>query len=100
MALVICDVLTRTCSPQPPGPVARCTDDCPFALTGVEIRRLMRVHRWTIRRMADRLAVTLKRVRQMRAAGVTGHSACDWYEALTGALAPAMTAYYRARMAN
>jgi hypothetical protein len=100
VALVICDVLTRTFTARHPEPAAPAPlgDDCPFALTDREVRRLMRVHRWTIRTLAGRLGVTRARVRHVRLLGVTGHAACDWYQALTGALSPAMTAWYRGRM--
>jgi hypothetical protein len=40
----------------------------------------------TIRALARRLDVPMVRVRQVRAAGVSGLAACDWYEAICGEL--------------
>lgn len=41
-------------------------------LSGEEIRRLMRVHRRTIRSTASGMGITMKRVREVRARGVQG----------------------------
>lgn len=54
-------------------------------LTGAEIRKLMRRRRVTIRDLANRLGTTQRRVRQVRADGVSGHAMTrDWLEAITG----------------
>jgi transcriptional regulator with XRE-family HTH domain len=54
-------------------------------LTGAELRKLMRRHRVTIRALASRLGTTQRRVRKVRADGVSGHAMTrDWLEAITG----------------
>lgn len=54
-------------------------------LSGDNIRRLMRIHRMTIRALAVRMNITMKRVREVRLHGVTGECmSLDWYEAITG----------------
>ena len=54
------------------------------SLSGSAITRLMRVHKLTIRSLAKRMNITMKRVREVRALGVTGACMCrDWYEAIT-----------------
>jgi hypothetical protein len=53
------------------------------SLSGSAITRLMRVHKLTIRSLAKRMNITMKRVREVRAQGVTGACMCrDWYEAI------------------
>lgn len=52
---------------------------------GETIRRLMRQHKHTIRSLAKHMNITMKRVRDVRARGVTGQYVCqDWYEGITG----------------
>ena len=54
-------------------------------VTGQEIRRLMRVHRITIRSLAARMQITMVRVREVRTQGLVGDAYCqDWQEAITG----------------
>jgi hypothetical protein len=54
-------------------------------ISGLNIRRLMRVHHLTIRMLATRMNITMKRVRAVRQDGITGECMClDWYEAITG----------------
>ncbi len=53
-------------------------------LPGRYIQRLMRQHRITIRALATRMNITMKRVREVRQDGVNGRCMClDWYEAIT-----------------
>lgn len=53
--------------------------------SGSAIRRMMRVHHITIRALAKRMNITLKRVREVREIGVTGTCMClDWTEAISG----------------
>lgn len=52
--------------------------------TGEEICDLMRLNDVTIRQLAQRMNITLKRVREVREKGVVGNHYClDWYEAIT-----------------
>jgi hypothetical protein len=54
-------------------------------LTGAEARRLMRRRRHTIRSLALQMAVTQKRIREVREKGLTDpNSIRDWVEAITG----------------
>ncbi len=54
-------------------------------LAGDSIMDLMRKHKVTIRDLAKRMNITLKRVREVRTTGVTGKCICqDWREAITG----------------
>ncbi len=55
-----------------------------LTLTGVMICRLMRQHRVTIASLAKTSGITLKRVRQVRAEGVTGFGATEWHKMITG----------------
>lgn len=53
-------------------------------MPGRFIVRLMRQHHVTIRDLAKRMRITMKRVREVRANGVCGPCMClDWYQALT-----------------
>lgn len=53
-------------------------------ISGWGIRRLMRIHKMTIRQVANRMNITMKRVREVRTDGVSGKCMClDWYEAIT-----------------
>ena len=69
----------------------------PFALTGFEVCCLMRRSRVSIRTLAARIGVSLKRVREARRNGVKSHAACDYFEAITGSLRSDMAKYYRDR---
>lgn len=55
------------------------------SISGSMICRLMRRHQVTIRVLAQRMNITMKRVREVREEGVEGHCMClDWYEAISG----------------
>jgi hypothetical protein len=73
-----------------------------FKLSGPEIVRLMRAHNVTIAGLSAKTQITQKRIRQIRNSqtGLVGHTACDWFENITGALAPWMAADYLARAAR
>ena len=54
-------------------------------LSGPTLCRLMRRHHVTIRLLAQRLDIPMKRVRCRRQHGIAGrHVARDWVEAITG----------------
>jgi hypothetical protein len=53
-------------------------------INGRTIRRLMRIHKVTIRGLAARYQITLKRVREVRAKGVSGFSGDEWFMLITG----------------
>lgn len=54
-------------------------------ITGTSIIKLMRLHRKTIRGLAEAMGVTLTRVREVRANGVRGVAFVqDWMQAITG----------------
>lgn len=54
-------------------------------ISGEGIKRLMRRHRITIRDLAQRMNITMKRVRDVRKDGVEGRCMClDWVEGITG----------------
>lgn len=53
-------------------------------ITGPTIVRLMRLHKQSIRSLAEVMNITQKRVRQVRAQGVQGVAyAKDWMQAIT-----------------
>ncbi len=53
-------------------------------LTGQNLIDLMRDNKVTIRQLSLRMNVTMTRVREVRATGVTGQCTClDWHEAIT-----------------
>jgi hypothetical protein len=55
-------------------------------LTGAQIVKAMRHYRVSIREVAAHMQITLKRVREVRALGVTGlHYVLDWQEGVSGA---------------
>ena len=59
------------------------TDTTPAAR--FHIRQIMRVHKVTIRELAARMDITIKRVRRVREHGLTEpHVIRDWVEAITG----------------
>lgn len=68
-----------------------------FRFTGFEIRAMMHANHLTIRALAARAGLTQKRIRHVRDTGIVGHAACDWFEAITGALSDEMRSAYRAR---
>ena len=54
-------------------------------LSGPEAHALMRHCRVTVRGVAARAQITMKRVRQVRREGVTGYlMVCDWIEIISG----------------
>ena len=68
-----------------------------FKFTGKEICALMRSHRVTIKTLAKRMQFPQHHIRKVRESGVAGHPACDWFEAITGALSPEMQRAYQQR---
>lgn len=48
------------------------------------VRRLMRQHRVTIRSVAQKWNITMKRVREVRKDGVTSFAASEWHFMITG----------------
>jgi hypothetical protein len=55
-----------------------------MVLSGYGVQRLMRLHRVTIRDIHTRHGITLKRIREVRACGVHGFMAEDWFRIITG----------------
>lgn len=55
-----------------------------MVLTGSTIKRLMRQHEVTIREFKAKHGITLKRIREVRLAGVSGFMAEDWFKMITG----------------
>lgn len=54
-------------------------------MTGTQIKSLMRKNHITIRDLASRMQITMKRVRIVRERGITnGNVIRDWVEAITG----------------
>lgn len=54
-------------------------------IAGKEIMRLMRQYRVTIRELSHRTGITMKRIREVRDAGLNDRLAIrDWIEAITG----------------
>ena len=54
------------------------------ALSGSDIRRLMRKHQVKMRDLKSKYQLTLKRIREVRLKGVTGFSADEWTYLITG----------------
>lgn len=55
-----------------------------YRLTGKQVCSMMRKHGHTIRGLATKYQITQKRVRTVRAEGVTGFIAAEWIFMLTG----------------
>lgn len=55
-----------------------------YKLPGAMVRRLMRKRGITIRALAHSSGVTMKRVREVRASGVSGFLASEWNYFITG----------------
>lgn len=55
-----------------------------FKLPGAMVRRLMKNRRLTIRSLASKHQLTLKRVREVRRDGVEGFLANEWHYLITG----------------
>jgi hypothetical protein len=55
-----------------------------YVLSGAMVRRLMRTNHLTIRQVATRFNLSQVRVREVRATGVRGWIAADWYFMLCG----------------
>ncbi len=51
-------------------------------ISGADIRYYLRVNRITIRTIARHMQITLKRVREVCAAGCAGAACTDWMEAI------------------
>jgi hypothetical protein len=55
------------------------------SLTRFDLTSLMRAHKVTIRQLAERMGVTMKRVREVRAMDRVPYMVyCDYHEAVTG----------------
>lgn len=65
-----------------------------FAFSGREICSLMRSNGVTIKALSQKTGITMRRIREIRTDGVSGHAACDWYEAITGELRQDMREAY------
>lgn len=55
-----------------------------YKLPGAMVCRLMRKHGITIRSLAQKFGLTMKRVREVRAAGARGFAASEWHYMITG----------------
>lgn len=55
-----------------------------YKLPGAMVCRLMRKHGVTIRSVAEKYSLTMKRVREVRAHGVRGFAASEWHFMITG----------------
>lgn len=55
-----------------------------MVLTGSTIRRLMRRYGVTMRDIKAQYGITLKRIREVRANGVNGFLAEEWFKIITG----------------
>jgi hypothetical protein len=55
-----------------------------YKLPGAMVRRLMRKRGMTIRALAAKHGLTMKRVREVRANGVRGFLANEWHYLITG----------------
>lgn len=54
-------------------------------MTGKQLRSLMRQHKVTIRELAQRTQITMKRIRQARETGLASATGVrDWVQAITG----------------
>lgn len=53
-------------------------------ISGPMIRRLMRNRKLTIRALAEKHSLTMKRVREVRTNGVQGFAASEWHYLITG----------------
>lgn len=54
-------------------------------MSGEDVTRLMRKHNVTIRELAKRAGITMKRIREVRASGLEDRLAIrDWIEAIVG----------------
>ena len=55
-----------------------------YRLPGSMVRRLMRKHGVTIRSLAEKWNITMKRVREVREDGANGFAASEWHFMITG----------------
>lgn len=55
-----------------------------YRISGAGICRLMRRYQVTIRGLANKHQITMKRVREVRANGVAGFLANEWHYLITG----------------
>lgn len=59
-------------------------------LSGSEIRKLFRIHQWTVRSFSERYQITLERIREVRREGIpAGPLSWVWTGNLTGQWGPA-----------
>jgi hypothetical protein len=63
---------------------ARSGKAAPLGLSGTEVKRLMRIHKVTMRAIKTRHQITLKRIRTVRTEGVKGFMADNWLYIITG----------------
>lgn len=56
-----------------------------YRMSGAMVRRMMRMRGITIRALAHKWNLTMKRVREVRAEGVRGFAANEWHFMITGA---------------
>ncbi len=55
-----------------------------YTMSGRTVAGLMRRHGWTIRSLSERMGITMNRIREVRAAGLSSCLvALDWVEAIT-----------------
>jgi hypothetical protein len=67
------------------GPATPGTETTTMEMMVLDLAALMREHRVTIRQLADRMGITMKRVREVRATGWVNYLAyCEFVEAVTG----------------
>lgn len=66
-----------------------------ITMTGQELRQLMNTHKVSLRELKARTGITLKRIRQVRKAGITGFAVLDWQEAILGYVPPRLMAQFR-----
>lgn len=62
-----------------------------YELPGAMIRRLMRKHGVTIRSLAQKFNLTMKRVREVRTHGARGFAASEWHYMITGVWLDSLT---------
>lgn len=71
-----------------------------YSLSADRVRRLMRIHRVTIRELAKRLGVSQAIVRRARAQGITSTwTAIDWEQGIVGEYSAKLRAIVKQRRA-
>ena len=65
--------------------IERFTLDQSGKLEGADVRRLMRIHKVTIRELSKRMQITMKRIRAIREIGLNDRPTIrDWVQGITG----------------